>query len=325
MSNSNNQLVFEILEEGNLNWSVEKAPNTFTIGGKTYESGKYSTARVVKKDDEIVQVFPLGTVGQDYSIFQNSELAELVLEVADTHELKIHKAGFFKDGALVYVQLENGSLQVGNNNDRVENYITATNSHNGSSALNFGFSNLTISCQNTFRANQSILGKQNSIRHTAGMEKAVKDALENLAKVRELDANFSAKILRMASREVTPKEVAEALAFANRKEFAKKKFNFTNQTAIAQIEEEFHGRTSNKIVGMIESVGSEMASKGQTVWGLISGFTHYSTHKAGNDEDKRVEQKFQGHLNNFDNEMMSYGLQLLEKPTKTLVSVAQAN
>lgn len=52
----------------------------------------------------------------------------------------------------------------------------------------------------------------------------------------------------------------------------------------------------NQVNDMLMSVRNEMQTKGQNLWGLFSGFTHYTTHKgsAPNRENGKLESKLFG-------------------------------
>jgi light-regulated signal transduction histidine kinase (bacteriophytochrome) len=56
---------------------------------------------------------------------------------------------------------------------------------------------------------------------------------------------------------------------------------------------------------MLQSIGSEMSVKGETLWGLFSGVTHYTSHvmPTPKRENARLESKYVGNGGNIDNDV----------------------
>jgi hypothetical protein len=61
----------------------------------------------------------------------------------------------------------------------------------------------------------------------------------------------------------------------------------------------------NRSGEMLQSIGSEMSVKGETLWGLFSGVTHYTSHvmPTPKRENARLESKYVGNAGNIDNDV----------------------
>lgn len=131
--------VKELLQKSNLDWKV-MTEGLITTSGLLIPDFK----AVVREDTMSV----LSVRGEDYEVYQNEQLMQLLYDVSNKTGLQIHRGGSFGGGRKVFVQLKSDNLKLGN--DTIEGYITGINSFDGSTSMAFGPSNKTISCQNTF-------------------------------------------------------------------------------------------------------------------------------------------------------------------------------
>jgi phage/plasmid-like protein (TIGR03299 family) len=281
----------KMAEANNLGWQVETVP-LVTQDGQDTEF--YAVRRQDTRD-----IFT--TVKERYVPFQNHELFELADAVANEANLPVHKAGFFGTGGKVFVQLKGNTLKgIGKNNDTIENYVTCINSHDGTSSIRWGHSNLTISCQNTFHAVKSKL--KSSARHTTKMHDKIKDSVRQIQLVREAQSLLDDKLYQMAEFEVDQNIID----------------NFLSQITGVDIrlpEDELrsknHGRLINKAMDIKNSVYKEISYKGANLWGLFNGVTHYTTHVYGRDKT-RDEAKMFGGSNAIDQNALALTSQILD-------------
>ena len=63
----------------------------------------------------------------------------------------------------------------------------------------------------------------------------------------------------------------------------------------ANAKEQYSTRKLNQTQDLVQSIVKEMSYKVDTLWGLFSGVTHYTTHKGGSDRT-REESKYVGGL-----------------------------
>lgn len=264
----------KMAEANGLGWNVNKVP-LLTPDGT--ESGYYGIQR-----DDTHEVF--GAVGKVYKPFQNSELFELADAVSNETNLPVHKAGMMKGGRLVYVQLLSGKLSgLGNNNDEVHNYVTCVSSHDGTTPVKWGSTNLTISCMNTYH--QVAKSMNSSARHTAKSIDNLRATMMQVSKVQDDIEQTSELFQRLAEKRVSEQQVKYLIELISGVDLAK---------TPDQIGQDHHGRQINRAKAIEDSIRKEMSYKGNTLWGLWSGVTHYTTHKAGRTEDARLASKMSG-------------------------------
>lgn len=265
-----------ILTKSRLNWTVDKV-KLITPNGQ--ESGFYATQR-----SDTGKCF--ATFTDQYEIFQNSELALLVSELSNHFGFNVHTGGMFNGGQKVYIQLEQeGIKNFGLNNDKLNSFVTAINSHDGSTSLNFGSTTTTISCMNTFYA--AYKGMKNKVRHTASMRDRIQLAISEIKGLQTEEKTMFEKFFSFVDVTATPEIIKNVVG---------KVMDVDLMKTSRELQNELSTRALNQVHDMLGSIQSEMKEKGQNLWGLFSGFTHYTTHKgsAPNRENGRLESKLFG-------------------------------
>jgi len=275
-------IITTILEKGDLFWNVEKQPLTLPNGTPTDFFG------TVRTDTDHM----FTSVKDGYEVFQNWELAELVTKLADERGFTIGDCGSFKDGAKVYVQLDMENMEI--NGTELGRHITAINSHDASHGLKFGHGNIDMWCENTYQAVSKELGR--SIRHTRSLKAMVEDSLNVVEQIVAEEKTLLEKFIRMANKKTdifspTVQKVVEVATGVD----------ITMSPEEAQTE--YSTRRLNTASDLISSIEMEMGRRDATLWSLFSGYTHYSTHKAGTDKS-RAESKMSGSLQKKDNEIL---------------------
>lgn len=254
----------QLLDKFGLNWTVSKIPVE-----RKYPDGY--TGKVVAESDffEIVRDDTgdgFMTCKKSYEPFQNWELVELVNKAGDNLGLHITRGGFFGKGGRVYVQLETGMLRgIGKNNDQIKKYVTGINGHNGAVSLRWGLGNVTISCENTFWAAAAEV--EHSVKHTKDMRKEIEKMVNGMAKVMEAEKNLYDTFFKLADREAKKEDIQKVAKLVLDVDLSK----------TAQ-EQELSGYTINRLGELSGAINHEMAEKGETLWGLFSGVTKYTTH-----------------------------------------------
>jgi phage/plasmid-like protein (TIGR03299 family) len=258
--------VQDVLNQTNLNWTVREESLT-TESGIIIPQQK----AIIRDDTNTV----LSVHGEGYYPYQNHQLIELLDKVSQQVGLPIHKGGMFGDGKKVFIQLKSNDLKLGT--DRVEGFITGVNSFDGSTSLAFGPSNITISCQNTFFA--AFRNMDTKVRHTKNMVMRVDEICRGLERVIEEEAVMFEDIKQMADTKMT-KENQE---WVSRVLFnIEREVNLNDEKALSTV-------TRNKLSRFEIDLNGELKQKGDSLWGLFSGVTKYTTHsmiKGDNSENK---------------------------------------
>lgn len=258
--------VQDVLNQSGLNWIVREESLT-TESGIIIPQQK----AIIRDDTNTV----LSIHGEGYYPYQNHQLIELLDKVSQQVGLPIHKGGMFGNGKKVFIQLKSNDLKLGT--DRVEGFITGVNSFDGSTSLAFGPSNITISCQNTFFA--AFRNMDTKVRHTKNMVMRVDEICRGLERVIEEEAVMFEDIKRMSDTKMLKENqewVSRLLLNIERE------VNLQDEKALSTV-------TRNKLSRFEIDLNGELKDKGDSLWGLFSGVTKYTTHsmtKGDNSENK---------------------------------------
>jgi phage/plasmid-like protein (TIGR03299 family) len=282
--NANAERVATLLDKFDLRWSVNKEPLYLADGTETPFVG------IVRDDTR--KVFT--TCKDSYNPYQNSELAELLIRIADIGGYEIHTGGMFKDGAKVYVQLKSGNVieGIGKNNDKVIGYTTGINSHDGSTSLKWGSTNITISCQNTFNSASKEL--TNALRHTNNLHNKVDLYLKEVGLAVREEKSLFEKFIQLSSRPIDSKHIAKVVREVTGVDII---------LSEADAKDKYSTYNLNRTTELLECISNEMQQKGETMWGLFSGVTNYTTHvmPVPNRDNARLESKYVGNGGRIDN------------------------
>lgn len=256
----------EILKKANLDWNVivEKVQ---TISGLDCDR-----IAIVREDTQKV----LGVFGDGYYPVQNAEMVRILTEVSSTENLDFHRGGYFGEGEKVFIQLKSDDLILGH--DKVKGYLTAINSFDGSTQFGFGNSNITISCQNSFHYAYRNLGKNNGhkVKHTKNAEVKIEEILASVKQATKAEKAIFQKIKKMAETPATPKHFEWALGAL---------LDLKGQERLGDLST-LSTQKKNKLEEMEASFKHQIHDKGNTLWGVFSGVTHYTTHKLKGDADQ---------------------------------------
>lgn len=253
-------LVQKQLKENGLDWNVDKRTLFYKDGTsdqKLFPSDKYG---IIREDNQQL----LGVVSDQYEPKQNTEVLQVLHDSMKGHDLTIAKAGAFKGGRQIFAQLalpEDYHM----NNDTLKRYLFVLTSHDGSTSLRFGLTNVVMSCQNQF--NFFLKESKLTYRHT----QSIHERIDSLAE----EVNF------VLSRE---KLLFEAYEQFNKIDISNKEVEATINHLLdldkyLENHEEFSTRKENQILELKGSIDQEIHQKGETVWGLFNGITHYANHK----------------------------------------------
>lgn len=253
--------VFNILEATKTNWTVNKLP---LITAEGYPTGSFG---IFRNDSNKW----LGTVKQRYEPMNNHSLVELLVDATDMLNLELKKGGVLGDGGKVYYQIGLPDEYVGKSG--IKRFITALNSHDGSTSIALGSTNVVIVCQNTFYKSYREMEK---VKHTANSYGRVKLLADEIKNTVCRDNNLMETFKRMADVNLKD-EMVERLI--------KKIFPKTDETEML---EELSTVTKKKLIAFADNLDTEIKLEGKTVWGLFNAVTRYTNHTAApqKEEDK---------------------------------------
>jgi len=282
---NNIEKVSAMLDKFGLRWSVSKQPLLLADGTQT----KFSA--IVRDDNNDC----FTTCKDGYVPYQNSELAELLVRISDKTGYEIHSGGLFNGGGKVYLQLNTGNeiTNLGENKTKVKGFVTGINGHDGTTSLKWGAVNFTICCSNTFAAAKGKL--QNTARHTASIHDRVETSLREIELVSLAEKTLFDQFIKLSNVPVTKHNIASIV---------KSVTGVDLDTPRATADKLYSTYAVNRAGELSSSITTEMLQKGETLWGLFSGVTHYTSHvmPTPNRDNARLESKYVGSGADIDNE-----------------------
>jgi phage/plasmid-like protein (TIGR03299 family) len=162
------------MSEGLLgNWNVRKLPEfTFTEDGQRLPvPGRFAVVR--DNPQHKGQVDVIGSVGSVFHPIQNEEHTTLLTTLADESGSPFVAAGALDNGKRVFITMKMpGHILVGGV-DKVENYLTALNGHDGSTKFSIATTPIRDACTNVL--NMGFMGKPATytVRHTKNSTRAL--------------------------------------------------------------------------------------------------------------------------------------------------------
>lgn len=281
----NTELVAELLDKYGLKWSVSKQPLILPTGEET---GFYG---IVREDNKKT----FATCKDGYTPYQNSELAELLIRISEKTGYTIQSGGEFNGGGKVYLQLNTGNeiTGLGKNGTTVKGFVTGINSHDGTTSLKWGAVNFTVCCRNTFAMAQKAL--QQSARHTASIHDRVEESIKQITGIADAEKSIFEQFIKLSEIPVTKENIAAIVRSAT-------DVDITLTPSVAN--EKYSKYAVNRSGELLNSIATEIKSKGETLWGLFSGVTHYTSHvlPVPKRENARTESKYTGSGLTIDNE-----------------------
>jgi phage/plasmid-like protein (TIGR03299 family) len=262
----------EMLNKAGLNWKVNSEPLQ-TVSGILIPD----RIALVREDTQKV----LGIHTEQYVPYQNDELLELLFRISGQSGLQVHTGGSFKGGEKVWFQLKSEDLKLGD--DTIKGYISGFNSFDGRTSLAFGTSNVTVSCMNSFwRGYKQVDTK---LRHSSTMKPRIEEILRKIEILLSEEQDSFREIERLADVRMT-KEVKDMIT--------RKLFDLSNEETLdvsfSRSDDGMSTNKKNKLVRFGYDLGLETSQKGETLWGLFSGVTRYTTHsmKRGDNSESKM-------------------------------------
>lgn len=234
----------ELLESSKTGWTVEKRP-LFGPNGETTDG--YGVFRTDNNDC-------LGLVKSKYTITQNEQVLDLLMEAADTVNLPGVRGGYLGKGQRVYYQFELPKVTIGGSQNL--RYLTGLTAHDGLTKIGFGATNVVVVCQNTFfRAMEDCEAVKHTPNHMA--------KLNGIIKSLKLSLNQEEKMvehLMTLSKTVVPSKVDD---------------DFMIKIIGGDLES---SRSKNRMALLKDAVSIEFNTHGETAYGLFNAVTRFTNH-----------------------------------------------
>lgn len=269
----------EAMEHGHLGgWNVRKLPLFTSVPGEKRAlevPGRFAVVR----DNPFTkgQIDVLADMGAVFHPIQNEEHTEFLNTLVDESGAHFDTAGSIDGGRKVFVTMKMpGHLKVGGV-DKVENYIAALNSHDGTMQFTVMVTPVRIVCSNTM----NLAFKNHSHKYTVRHTKNARNAIAGEAR-RALDLTFSYLDSFQAEAEQLINTTMTEIRF---EEIIENAFGPTedDRSAVAT-------RKQRKVEDMLELFADANTQAGirNTAWAGLNALTEWADHFSpvrGNDRE----------------------------------------
>ena len=174
----------------NLDYEVGKANIQYydDAGMPVQIDGVYSNYR---KDNGVF----LGLVKSRYEIVQNIDAFGFFDSIVDSGEAIYETAGALGNGERIFIMAKlPDDFEIGG--EKIKKYILLSNSHDGSSSVIAGMTNIRVVCNNTLQAALKGLTNKVSIGHLSG----AKDKLKEAHKVMGIASKYNLEVQEIFNR-----------------------------------------------------------------------------------------------------------------------------
>ena len=268
----------QILNENGLNWNVTK--EKLMYASKDYaNNGLYTTDYYGIVREDTGEVFT--TVKEGYTPTQNSKIIDTMQSIAGNNDLIITKALAINGGRKILVQMQKPDNTVYIGDQETKQYVYAINSHDGTSALRFGFMNQVVYCSNQFAwmSNNGLKGYVH--------KQSIQDKVNNLPEILNFDGQEEriAQLHEMSFQPVTGGQYIELIDY----------LTGMDSTQIGWADN-YTTRKMNIRDDLNTCITRETNRLGMNKWGLFNGVTMYTSHHKSipNRENGREESVYTG-------------------------------
>jgi len=249
-----NDKIFQVLEETNTNWNVNKL-SLVAIESNDHNLLSTETYGLFRSDNNNW----LGSVGNRYEVMPNHELAEIMVGIQDRFGGEI-LGGQLQGGKKIYYQMTLPSERIGN--DVIKRNITCLNSHDGTSSIGFGSTNVVVSCSNMFHRAMKDLSR---FRHTMSASERLAIAVTEFQKALDTDRALMDDFQKMSQIQIDETILEKVMGSV---------FNVDMKSKVS----DNSTRKRNQVSQFEVALSKETREKGGTLWGLFNAVTYYTNH-----------------------------------------------
>lgn len=182
-----------------------------SAGERIKVDGKYATVRTnpINGGEDV-----LGVVGDQYTVIQNEEHAELLNTLVDEAGAHFETAGALFGGRQTFLSMKlprSIELRGAAGVDVTDLYLVALNSHDGSSAFRLLVTPVRVVCANTQAAALGRKVSYFSVRHTVNAAQNIQVAREALGMTWAYVDEFESRLERMIHQERSTAQAKEIL------------------------------------------------------------------------------------------------------------------
>lgn len=223
----------------------------------------------------------LGVVKGRYKVLQNSEAFSFVDDIVGNGatEVRYETAGSLNNGRRVFLLCRLPEQEV--LGDKVENWLFFTNSHDGSSSLMAGITNVRVVCNNTLQLAIKSASRSWKCRHTESIEDKKNEAKVSLGMAVQYMGAMKEMATGMARKIINEEQFFRMLFGANAMTDKNK------QGLILDIHSIYHGK-------------DDLQNFRGTAWGMYNAVADYVSNgepirRTKGYEQKKLERFFDGY------------------------------
>lgn len=237
-----------------LSWDVKS--KSITVDRKVVNGFK----AIVRDDNGDV----LSVCNSSYRIFTNKELIQLAAAISNITGFDDIVYSEVKEGRITLSYLKNLDKGANIAGFPVNEYFVIGNSFNGQTGLFLGTSHTIIRCMNSF----SKIFQNIRIRHTEKLSEKIDQLLEMIEKYKEEKRKMITSMEKFTKVPIDQKIIEDCIKYV---------FNLNGEE---KVDKEISTRMNNKIELVNNSIIIETAEIGNNLFGLFSGFTHFTSNIA---------------------------------------------
>ena len=208
----------DALTQAHLNWEVRKSENPVQVlvpdinGNYSDENG---TNNIIKYADKFMtyRYHPknkkpeaLGVVGSRYTPVQNSEAFAFLNDLSDESGAVFETAGSIDNGKKVFMSMKMPNDMLIGGVDKIDTYLLAWNTHDGSSSFTVAVTPIRVVCQNTLTMAIKKAENSFSLRHTPRVSGKVQAARDTLNLTYRYVEEFEKEAEMLIAQSMTDKE-----------------------------------------------------------------------------------------------------------------------
>lgn len=266
-----------------INFEVDKIP--LITRELALPTPYYATVRT---DNNLV----LGCVSKDYHVVQNTAIKEYLEQVALAKNTEINSCGSLYDGKRVFFQIPLPTIDI--YGIIIHRHFTIINSHDKSTAIRIGFTDMVQNCGNNFYRVYTESGKLQRIIHGSGAEEAIKTFLYHYDSLCE-SPHYDLYKKWMTERIDAPLDYMT---------------NLMNHLLDYDPNEPISTKKQNQLDLLYTTINEELMLSGVeklTKWVLFNGVTRYTTHNMNvRKNSSREESAFIGQGYTMNNKAFNF-------------------
>lgn len=266
----------------------------------------------------------LGTVGNRYQIYQNSEMWDFIDTFQKQSGIKLETAGSLKNGRTTWVLAKNGCMEAVSG-DPIEEYFLFRNGFDGWSTISALFTNIRVVCNNTLSA--ALRGSKNifNVRHT----KSAGDQLAQVQQALGIRSKYQTKLSEaldtLAKKDMSATDTErflENVIFPLPTKNVQIVGEDDTVAPEATVSKNARTQRANKIeavTNLIETgAGADIAGVRGTAYGLYNALTEWADHE----KIVRITQGKTREEARFENAFYGTGAQFKQESFKSLLKLA---